>query len=459
MSGDYAAFIERKVQYGEDSGFDPVGLPDAMYDFQEYLTDWTCRKGRAEILADCGLGKSICELGWGEQVVKKTNKPVLLLTPIAVGAQMMEEAEKFGIEAKRSRDGKIDGTKCIWITNYEQLHKFNPSDFAGAIGDEASCIKNFQSARKGIVVEFMRTLRYRLLATATAAPNDYWELGTSSEALGYLGFRDMITTFFKMEQTGGQHGWGRTKYRFRGHAEKPFWQWVCSWARACRKPSDLGFDDTRFILPELREKQHVVKVDRNRAGMLFNVPARNMQEEREDRRNSIEERCGLIANMVNGHDRPAVVWCHLNDESSFLARSIPGAKEVTGSMKDEHKEETLQAFTHGDLRVLVIKPKLGAWGLNWQHCSDVYTFASHSFESHYQSIRRCWRFGQKNPVDVNIITTEAEVGVMENLKRKQVQTEQMFSNLVRLMNDGRALLNDDKFPHTEEVPSWLLATK
>ena len=222
----YQDFIERKTQIGMNSGFEPTFIPDCMFDFQAGLTDWTVRKGRAEILAGCGLGKSICELVWAQNVIEHTNKPVLLATPIAVGQQMLKEGEKFGIPCKRTRDGKMTSEKTIWITNYEQLSKYDPNDFGGFVGDESSAIKDFKSSRRGIVTEFTRNLRYRLLATATAAPNDFWELGTSSEALGYLGFRDMITAFFKQETTKDRLGWGRTKYRFRGHAEQPFWQWV-----------------------------------------------------------------------------------------------------------------------------------------------------------------------------------------------------------------------------------------
>jgi hypothetical protein len=272
----YEQFIRSKTQHSGGDGFNPSKLPAWMYDYQSALTEWACNRGRSAVFADCGMGKTAIELAFGEQVVKRLNKPVLLATPIAVGAQMIEEAAKFGIEAKRSRDGKCDGTPCVWITNYEQLHKFDPTMFGGFIGDESSCIKDAKTERKHIVTEFMRRIQYRLLCTATAAPNDFWELGTSSEALGLLGFRDMITTFFKQE-TGKDHlGWGRTKYRFRGHAQEPFWSWVCSWARSLRKPSDLGFSDDGFDLPPLIEKEIVVATAKTRAGMLFSLPGRDM---------------------------------------------------------------------------------------------------------------------------------------------------------------------------------------
>lgn len=237
---NYRDFIETRAKLSVDDGFEPLWMPGFLFDFQSAMVEWSIRQGRSALLEDCGLGKSIQELVWAENVVRKTNRPVILVTPIAVGQQMLDEAEKFGIAAKRTRDGKHTDEPLIWIANYEQLHKYDPDRFGGFVGDESSAIKDMKSRRKAIVVEFCRKMKYRLLATATAAPNDFWELGTSSEALGYLGFRDMITTFFKQETAKDYLGWGRTKYRFRGHAEEPFWSWVCSWARSLRKPSDLG---------------------------------------------------------------------------------------------------------------------------------------------------------------------------------------------------------------------------
>lgn len=364
---NYEEFVRCKSQWVHDGGFDPGGLPDFLFDFQKYLVEWALRRGRSAIFADCGMGKTAMELAWGQKVIEKTGKPVLLVTPIAVGAQVVAEAEKFGIEAKRTRDGKMTSDLCVWVTNYEQLHKYNPPDFSGVICDESSAIKDFRSQRKGVVVEFMRTVPYRLLCTATAAPNDFWEIGTTSEALGLLGFRDMITTFFRQETSKDHHGWGRTKYRFRGHAEEPFWAWVCSWARSMQKPSDLGFDDARFNLPELIEREHVVSTAKVRDGYLLALPARDMREERQDRRNTINERCELAAKIVHEHNGPSVVWCELNPEGDMLEKMIDGCVQVSGSMCDEEKEEALIGFSSGQIKRLVTKPKIGAWGLNWQH--------------------------------------------------------------------------------------------
>ncbi len=450
---DYQAFLERKTQLGSDDGFKPLWLPDWLYDFQAHLTEWAIRKGRAAIFADCGLGKTPMQLVWAENVRRKTNKPVLILSPLAVSHQTVREAEKFDIECERSSDGKHNGS--IVVTNYERLYYFDPSEFGGVICDESSAIKHAKAKRRLEITEFMRTRKYRLLCTATAAPNDYFELGTSSDALGHLGFQDMLTRFFKQETKKDHLGWGRMKYRFRGHAEQPFWRWVCSWARACRKPSDLGFDDERFTLPELTEKEHLVEAGNLMPGMLFPIPARDMREQRAERRHTLEERCEAVAREVIGHDGASVSWCHLNDEGKLLAKLIPDCLEVSGTMPDELKEERMIAFQAGQLKRLVIKPKIGAFGLNWHHCHHVNTFPSHSYEQYYQLVRRCYRFGQKHPVRVNIFTTEGEVAVLKNLQRKSAQCDKMFTALVENMGQSQSIDRSNPHDTKEVIPSWV----
>lgn len=455
----YQSFIERKCQHGNAVGFDPIWMPDFPYDFQRFLIEWALRQGRAAIFADCGMGKTPMQLVWAENVIRKTNKPVLIATPLAVGQQIVAEAERFGIEAKRSRDGKIPENPNIVVTNYEQLHKYDPTMFAGVVCDESSAIKDAKSERKKTVVEFMRTVKYRLLCTATAAPNDCWELGTSSEALGLLGFRDMITTFFKQETSKDQHGWGRTKYRFRGHAEQPFWSWVCSWARSLRKPSDLGFDDSLFVLPGMNEVDITVHSAKARPGMLFSIPARDMREERDERRLSLTERCDKAVEIATSQDGPCVLWCELNPEGDRLSSMLDDVVQVKGSMPDDEKEEALIAFSTGQIKRLVIKPKMGAWGLNWQHCSNTVVFPSHSYEQYYQLVRRFYRFGQKNTVNVTRIICEGETGILKNLQRKQRQASQMFDSIVAHMKDSMSLVKADYFPDEERIPSWLLSSK
>lgn len=451
----YEEFLLKKSQIGSMEGFKPLFMPSFLFDFQQFLTDWSIQKGKSAIFADCGLGKTPMQLVWAENILRKTNKPILILTPLAVSQQTAKEGEKFGIEVKRTQ-GQV--YKSINVTNYEKIHYFNPLDFGGVICDESSILKNFDGIRKAQITEFMRQISYRLLCTATAAPNDYIELGTSSEALGELGYVDMLTRFFTnsehtVKARNGKYS-NRDSWVFKGHAEVPFWKWVCSWSRACRYPSDLGYENGKFILPALTENEHIVKARNKRADMLFDLPAIGLAEEREVKRRTIPERCEAAAQLIK-HDRPAVIWCHLNAEGDYLAKIIPGAEQISGSDDDEFKEEKFEAFRTGKLRVLIIKPKIGAFGLNWQHCAHIVYFASHSYEQYYQAVRRCWRFGQNQPVKVDLIRTDCEERIVENMKRKADQADKMFSDLVRYMNKSIQISAKRDFNNYVEVPSWL----
>jgi hypothetical protein len=460
MVASYDSFLESKSQLGGEHGFKPNWMPDFLMDFQSHLTEWSLRTGRSANYADCGLGKSVMELVWAENVKRHANGNILLLTPLAVTQQIKMEADKFGIDAAISRDGKIH--PGITITNYEKLHHFSPSDFVGLVCDESSILKSYDGATRSAITVFMRKLPYRLLATATAAPNDFTELGTSSEALGYLGHMDMLNKFFKNDLNNSAQGRMRgevIKWRLKGHAEIPFWRWVCSWARAVRKPSDLGFDDRQFILPPLEEREHFVEVETPPEGMLFSIPAHGLKEQRQERRRSIQERCQLAADLVKDTGQPALVWCHLNDEGNMLEKMIPGAIQVSGADSDDSKEEKLMSFAKGTERILITKPSIGAWGLNYQHCNHTVTFPSHSFEQYYQQIRRFYRFGQKRPVHVDIVTSEGERGVLTNLRRKSAQADTMFSNLVEQMNNVLNISKASQFNKPQEVPSWLLTIK
>jgi hypothetical protein len=460
----YQEFLKAKQQECIYHGFEPIYMPSCLMDFQQALVDWATRKGRSAIFADCGLGKTIMQLVWAENIVRKTNGRVLILTPLAVGSQTLREADKFGIEAKRSHEGELPGN--IIITNYQRLHYFRPEDFAGCVCDESSILKNFDGAYKQEITGFMRKMSYRLLCTATAAPNDYVELGTSSEALGELGFMDMLNRFFKNDSnptSDTKRHWARTggeppKWRFKKHAEGAFWRWVCSWARAVRKPSDLGFDDGKFILPNLVERDHVVKTNKIRDGFLFDLPAIGLWEQREERRRTIKERCELAAQLAQGHDA-SILWCHLNDEGELLESLLPGSVQVCGSQSDDEKETALMSFLSGEKAILITKPMCAGFGLNLQRCAHMTFFPSHSYEQYYQSVRRCWRFGQTRPVTVDIVTTEGERRVMSNLKHKADSADIMFSNLVANMNDSLSINRTNKNIIKEEVPSWLLATR
>lgn len=464
----YMDFIHNKEHLADAGGFEPVWMPNFLYPFQASLVTWAVRKGRAAIFADCGLGKTPMQLVWAENVRRRTGRPVLVATPLAVGHQTIAEGEKFGIECARSTDGKVGGP--ITVTNYERLHHFSPDDFSGIVCDESSILKNFDGVRKATVTEFCRTLPYRLLCTATAAPNDYTELGTSSEALGHMGHMDMLTMFFRnvdgavlgransfgfkhKERLDACRGQGRF-WKFKRHGEEAFWRWVCSWARALRKPSDIGFEDSGFDLPPLEEREEVVKACRNLDGFLFPVPASCLKEERDEMRETVAQRCESAASKAT-HGDPVVVWCHLNEEGDLLTRLIPGAIQVKGSMSDEAKEEALLAFSRGQVRALVTKPRIGAFGLNWQHCAHQTFFPSHSYEQYYQAVRRCWRFGQTRPVVVDVITTEGGVGVLENLKRKAQAADAMFSQIVASMADELRLNRSNPFRTEEEIPKWL----
>lgn len=457
MIGDYSEFLRSKAQEGASHGFEPTFMPDHGFDFQRAMIYYSVRKGRAALFEDCGLGKTLQFLSWGQNVVEHTNRPVLVLTPLAVAGQTIREAEKFGIEAVRCSDGLSNLGARLVVTNYEKLSAFNPADFSGVVCDESSILKSFDGARKSEITEFMRKVPYRLLATATAAPNDYIELGTSSEALGYMGHMDMLNRFFRNDLNNSatrRHFGEAPKWRFKGHAELPFWRWVCSWARAMRKPSDLGFDDGAFILPPLVERSHLVQTKTLAEGMLFPLPAATLPEQREEKKRSIPERCEKVAELVAESDS-ALVWCHLDAEADMLESLIPGAVQVAGKHSDSAKEQRFMDFIDGKIRGLITKPKIGAMGLNFQHCAHVVDFPSHSYEQRYQGIRRCWRFGQTRPVRVDTVYTEGEARVMENVQRKARQADEMFGNLVAEMNNAIHIGRAPTPTKQMEVPSWL----
>jgi len=460
---DYATFLDHKTQLDGDAGFTPLDLPSFLFDFQTALVDWSLRKGRGGIFADCGLGKTPMQLVWAENVRRHTGKPVLIVTPLAVGFQTKAEAAKFGIAADTSRDGSLP--EGITITNYERLHLFDPTRLGGMVCDESSAIKSFDGVHRALVTDYMRKMRYRLLCTATAAPNDYIELGTSSEALGYLGHMDMLNRFFRNENNtsdtkGRWKGYGAPRafmgqqWRFKGHAEDQFWRWVSSWARAIRRPSDMGFDDDGFLLPPLEHRQHIIEARTRPEGTLFDLPAIGIHEERDEQRRTIRERCESVADLLADAES-AVAWCHLNAEGDLLAKLIPGAVQVSGSDDSDAKEEALIAFSRGEIRVLVTKPKIGAWGLNWQHCHRMTFFPSHSYVQYYQAVRRSWRFGQNHPVLIDIVTTEGGHRALDNLQRKAEQADKMFDALVSHMGDALTVQRSNPYTLTAEVPAWL----
>ena len=451
--------LEKKRHAYSNAGFKPVFMPDAAFDFQKALIEWSVEKGRSAILADCGLGKSLMQTTIMQNVVQKMNKPVLILTPLAVASQMVEEAEKFGIEATRCNDGKIKAGAKIVVTNYERLHHFDPADFVACSCDESSILKNCEGATRELVTNFMRKMSYRLLCTATPSPNDLIELGTSSEALGYMGFNDMLSTFFKKDDAAKTNSrkdeFRAGVWRFRGHAERDFFRWVCSWARAIRKPSDIGFSDDGFTLPKLITEESIVESVEPLEGMLFPMAAVGLSEQRRERRVTLERRCQRAAEKAINHDGSTVSWCYLNDEGDTLEKMIPGSVQVSGADSMEAKEEAFSGFAKGEIKKLITKPDIAGFGLNWQHCHHQTFFPSHSFEQYYQAVRRSWRFGQTHNVKVDLITSEGESGVMANLIRKSENAELLFQNLVRLMGAENFVTIPNDHNTKTKLPSWL----
>lgn len=469
----YADFIHRKSQIGGQHGFAPLWLPDWLKPFQAFATAWSIRAGCAAKFFDCGLGKTPMSLVWAENVVRHTNRPVLVLTPLAVSHQFVREADKFGIEAHRSADGKPRPN--ITVANYERLPKFDPDDYSGAVCDEASILKHWSGATQKAVTRFLSKMRYRLLCTATPAPNDYVEMGTLSEALGGLTHSDMLATFFrqlsdderKAKATASdivhskRLSWrvlqSMGQWALKAHAFEPFWKWVASWARACRKPSDLGdFDDSEYAIPTLIRRDHVVEARNPPPGYLFNPVAIGLNQERAERRRTLDERTELVAELVKPFDR-SVIWCQMNDEANRLERDIPNAVQVKGGQSDEQKEERLLAFLDGQADRLITKAKIAGLGLNLQHCAHMVTFVTHSYEQFRQCVGRCHRFGQKRAVTLDVIATDGEANVQRNMDRKELLAATMFDSVVRYMNTATAhRLN--RSTHTPEVPAWLQAT-
>lgn len=454
---NYNEFLNSKADYGADSGFEPLWMPDFLFDFQQFFLNRSIRRGRAADFADCGLGKSVMELVFAQNCIQKTNKPSLLLTPLAVTGQMLEEARKFGIEARRAVPG--ENHKTIQVINYEQLHKFNPLDYGGVICDESSILKSYSGTRRKQITEFMRHSIYGLLATATASPNSWNELGTSSEALGYLGHRDMESRFFKRQQVFAKTSRGRQKeFQLLHWAEKgPFWQWVASWATAARKPSDLGpFSDEKFNLPELIEKDILVKARNSTPGMLFDMEAVGFHEIREAQRRTIQERCEKAAEIVAQLDGAILVWCNLNQEGNLLEKLIPGAVQVAGRHSDEHKINSAYWFKHGtdSKRVLISKPKIFGWGMDWSQVEAMTVFPTFSYEAYYQQVRRAHRFGRKTPLTVYRVYTDGGIRMLDAIKVKSKKADRMFDRLVQYMNQAVHIENPYK-PMEVELPKWM----
>jgi hypothetical protein len=417
----YSEFVRRKFVAHTPTGISgEVKLPGAMFGHQKALTSWALKRGRSAIFADTGLGKMLIELAWADTVNKHTQRPVMIHTPLAVAAQMASEGRRFGINATVVREAS-DITPGINIANYERLHKFDASMFGGVVLDESGCIKHHDAKTFRLLTDSYIDTPFKLPATATPAPNDWAELGTHAEFLGICSRVEMLAEFFT-------HDGGDTSvWRLKGHARAIFWKWVASWGALIRHPSDLGFDDGAYKLPPLKLHDHVVKVSGPIGDMLFDTEAQTLSERRAARRASMTERVAACAAIVNADaNEPWVVWCDLNDEGDALTDAIDGAVQIAGKDSTEVKEQRLQDFAEGRIRVLVSKPSICGWGLNWQHSARMaFVGVTDSFESYYQAVRRCWRFGQKRPVDVHLFSSSQEGAVAANLKRKEAAAQEM----------------------------------
>jgi len=422
---DYTSFVKSKLTTVPATGITgALSLPASLFPHQSALTSWALRRGRAAIFADTGLGKMRMELAYADAVNKYTGKPIMVHTPLAVAWQLAEEAERMGLRATVCREAS-DLTDGINITNYDRLHKFDASVFGGVVLDESSCIKHHNTSTFASLAAAYRDTPFKLPATATPAPNDWTEIGTHAEFLGVCTRQEMLAEFFT-------HDGGDTSvWRLKGHARHIFWRWVSSWGAMIRRPSDLGFDDGAYNLPPLHVHEHQVDYEMPTNGMLFAAEAQSLSERRDARRQSMADRVAACADLVNREDGEAwVVWCDLNAEGDALTAAIDGAVQIAGADDTDTKERRLMEFAKGKTRVLVSKPSICGWGLNWQHSArTAFVGVTDSYEAYYQAVRRQWRFGQKRDVHVHVFASKAEGSVVSNLRRKERDAAAMGESL------------------------------
>lgn len=425
---NYDEFLHSKQRIPPACGFDrpKEKMNPMMFEWQKDITRWALRKGRAALFEDCGNGKTIQQLEFCRAVCEHTGMPSLIVAPLTVGEQTKRESEKFGYTAALCRTQK-DVQFGINITNYEMLDHFDPDSFGGVVLDESSILKNCMGKVRTQIIEMFRNVPYRLSCTATPSPNDYMELGNQVEFLGIMSRTEMLATYFTHD------GSDTSKWRLKGHAEDRFWEWVATWAVVLTCPGDLGYPNNGYILPDLVMHEHLVDVSTSMDDGLFGWVAQTLTERRDARRMSLRERCAKAAEIVSfDPDEQWVVWCDLNDESEMLTSLIPGAVEVRGSDKPDDKAKSLRGFADGSVRYLVTKPSIAGFGMNWQNCHNmIFVGLSDSYEAMYQAIRRCYRFGQKFPVNVHIVTSAAEGAVKANIERKEAQAEFMKKNMVQ----------------------------
>lgn len=461
----YTDFIANKLSRVPPTGLPNTGevrLPEGLFDFQQALVTWALRRGRAAIFADTGLGKSRMQIAWADAVHRETGHDVLILAPLAVAAQTVEEGREIGVTVNLCRDG-AEVQPGITITNYDRLHRFDTSRFGAVVLDESSVIKHHTSKTLALLLEAFEQTPFKLCATATPAPNDWTELGTHAQFLGICTQVEMLSEYFV-------HDGGETQtWRLKGHAREQFWRWVASWAALVRKPSDLGYDDARYNLPALKVHQHTTQTNAApELGMLFALEANTLSERRKARKDSLEGRVKACADMVNADRQPWIVWCDLNAEGDALRAAIPDAVEIRGSDEPEVKEQRLLDFAARRIRVLVTKPSIAGFGLNWQHCARMaFVGVTDSWEAYYQAVRRCWRFGQAREVEVHIFASDLEGAVISNLQRKERDAKAMADSLsaetqAAVMEEvtGVTRISNPYSPaRTVEIPAWLVSEK
>jgi len=454
---DYDRFIESKRHTLSSHGFEPIWMPECAFDFQQEIISRVTRKGRIGMFADTGLGKTLMQLAFAYNVVLKTNKRALILTPLAVAFQFLKEAERIGIDCiEHSKDGTHSDK--IVVCNYERLHHLDPSDFECVMLDESSILKNFAGKTRDQVVAFIKRVPYRVLSTATPSPNDFIELGNSSEALGYMGYMDMLGKFFKSNQNSvdsNNRNIGE-KFYLKPHAEADFFAWINQWALMVKRPSDLGFSNEGYDLPALHVNKHIVHNTKqwtiDGQSSLFAMPAKTMTEVREEQKLTIVERCEKAAQLADGKN--SVYWCNLNDESALLSEMDPTAVEIKGGMSIDKKEDILMAFADGEIDRLITKAKMTSMGLNWQHCNHTVYFPTWSYEQYYQSIRRFWRFGQQREVTCDMVISDGQERVLEALQQKTQKAIDLYENLV--LNANREFSHTTKqFNQTVTLPEFL----
>jgi hypothetical protein len=438
MNQEYKEFLENKRHMIGNFGFNPNYLPDCGFDFQNYIIEKAVKKGRIGVFADTGLGKTLIQLSIARNVIQHTNKKVLILTPLAVGFQFLKEAEERNITDDIQQTIKGEHTKNIVVCNYERLHYLNPNDFVCVILDESSILKNFDGKIKAQVTSFVKKIPYRFLSTATPSPNDFIELGTSSEVLGYMGYMDMLGKFFKNNQNSvdsNNRNIGE-KFYLKPHAEKDFFAWVNQWSIMVKMPSDLGFSNDRYNLPKLITNKHVVEnqslIDVGGQIQMFNVVAKNFNEIRHEEKSTIEDRSEKAFSLANG--KTSVYWVNRNEESRLIKELDNEAVEIIGSQSIEKKEDILINFAQGNIKRIITKAKMTGMGLNWQHCNHSVFFPTWSYEQYYQAIRRFWRFGQQNDVTMDMVISDGQTRVLEALEQKTQKAITLYKNLTENVN-------------------------